>query len=618
MEGVINMAKRNQAKPIESNDSIDTKLSEHLLKALTQQEIAQLIDALFGVLSSELQEQAIDQLLSSTQQTVRQILAPVILQDLHTTATPIASLSKQAQTWSKLWGEWNTILSEVSEEDGKYIVQEVSWEEPYFDNYTFMEDLENIATQLLPLISIAIENNFDPKGKFIEELTDVEVAVVDSIPDWMGSVEDLDVQHNLTHCVLQWEYLWAQAEEQDAFYFAQSIRQHETQFQLVCFDCDALTGFLSELPTADQQNILAGLIANQTEEIWQHKLMNTNSHWHDIYLYWVEKYEPDRYLEKLQETIPQKWHNGLPLIEELLSAQKYSESLVVIEDVLQSFYNHHHIKSFWNPELDLLVAITNFYYGSEIGNIKMLLGYYQQTLQGLKKPKLANALIVQQVAINQWLDWSVMFTTFAETTLSKTAHKSLFASWRDYVDKQCRPCHLGLDHEKKGWWVPWLMDSVADVKKGEGWFKQELTHWIFSLPGAPNLLGNNYHILRMLTQDLVTIQQNGQFPYPHFYEVVIFSREHSPEKHQSRREYLKLYALDDLLEQVMNYWKMYLHLFVPKPEFAEKSDYTSHAKWMMALRELSPQDYKTILSQWKLLHHRRINLWKAMNQMGLS
>jgi hypothetical protein len=284
MERVINMAKRNQAKPIESNESIDIKLSEHLIKALTQQEIAQLLDALFGVLTSELQEQAIEQLLPSTQQTVRQILDPAIPQDLHTqaTATPIASLSKQAQTWSKLWGEWNTTLSEVSEEDGKYIVQEVSWEEPYFDNYTFMEDLENIATQLLPLIPIAIKNNFDPKDKFIEELIDVENTVVDSIPDWMGSVEDLDVQHNLTHCVLQWEYLWSQAEELDAFYFAQSIRQHETQFQLVCFDCDALTGFLSKLPTADQQNILAGLVANQTEEIWQHELTNTNSHWHDI------------------------------------------------------------------------------------------------------------------------------------------------------------------------------------------------------------------------------------------------------------------------------------------------------------------------------------------------
>lgn len=614
------MAKKNQANSIKSNDSLTIKLSEHLFSALTQQEIGQLIDALFGVLAPALQEQAIDQLLSSTQQTIRQILAPVTPQDLEAQfmATPIASLSKQAQTWSKLWGEWNTILSEVSEEGGKYIIQEVSWEEPYFDNYTFMEDLENIATQLLPLIPIAVENNFDSKGKFIEELTDVETTVVDSIPDWMGSVEDLDVQNNLTNCVLQWEYLWSQVEEQDAFYFAQSIRQYETQFQLICFDCDALTGFLSELPTADQQNILAGLIANQTEEIWQHKLTNTNSHWHDIYLYWVENYEPDRYLEKLQETIPQKWHNGLPLLEELLSVRKYSESLAVIEDMLQSFYNHHQIKSFWNPELDLLVAITNFHYGGDIGNAKILLDYYQQTAQGLKKTKLANALVVQQIAINQWLDWSVMFANFAAVTLSKTAHKSLFASWRDYVDKQCRPCHLGLDDKKRGWWIPWLIDSVADIKKGEDWFKQKITHWISSLPGAPNLLGNNYYILRMLTQDLVTIQKTGQFPYPHFYEFVIFSREHSPEKHQSRQKYLKLYALDDLLEQVMNYWKMYLHLFVPKPELVDKSDYTSHAKWMMALQELSPQDYETILSQWKLVHHRRINLWKAMNQMGLS
>jgi hypothetical protein len=614
------MAKRNQAKPIESNYSIEIKLSEHLLKALTQQEISQFLDALLEVLTSELQEQAIDQLLSSTQQTVRQILAPAIPQGLHTqpTATPIASLSKQAQTWSKLWGEWNTILSEVSEEDGKYIVQEVSWEEPYFDNYTFMEDLENIATQLLPLIPIAIENNFDPKDKFIEELTDVENTVVDSIPDWMGSVEDLDVQHNLTHCVLQWEYLWAQVEEQDAFYFAQSIRQHETQFQLVCFDCDALTGFLSELLTADQQNILAGLIANQTEEIWQHKLTNTNSHWHDIYLYWVEKYEPDRYLEKLEETIPQKWYNGLPLIEEFLSTEQYAESLVIIEAMLQSFHQYHHIRSFWNPEIELLVAINDFNYGGELGNVKMLLGYYQQTAQGLKKTKLAEALMVQQTAIDQWLDWSVMFTTFAETNLSKTSRKSLLASWRDYVDKKSKPSRSRSNSGKKAWWVPWLIDSVTDVAKGKSWFQREITQWVSTLPGSQGMLGDEYHLLRMLTQDLIEIQSNGQFSYPHFYDLVIYSQELYPERHQSRRKYLKLYAPDNLLEQVMNYWKMYLHLFVPRPESTASSDYTSQANWMMALREISPSDYETVLAQWKLIHRRRTNLWKAMNQMGLS
>jgi hypothetical protein len=286
------MAKKNQAKPIESNDSIDIKLSEHLLKALTQQEIAQLLDALLGVLTSELQEQAIDQLLSSTQQTVRQILAPAIPQDSNkqANATPIASIAKQAQTWSKLWGEWNTVLSEVSEDEGKYIVQEVSWEPPYFDNYMFMEDLENIAAQLLPLIPIVVENNFSPENKFFEELVDIENTVVDTIPDWMGSLEGLDMPRNLTHCVLQWQWQWAQAEEQDAFCFAQSIRKYETHFQLVHFDRVVLKDFILKIPVTDQQNIFAGLIANQTDEPWQHELKNKSSHWHDVYLYWKKKW----------------------------------------------------------------------------------------------------------------------------------------------------------------------------------------------------------------------------------------------------------------------------------------------------------------------------------------
>ncbi|MBV8883825.1 MAG: hypothetical protein JO235_07470 [Chroococcidiopsidaceae cyanobacterium CP_BM_RX_35] len=38
-----------------------------------------------------------------------------------------------------------------------------------------------------------------------------------------------------------------------------------------------------------------------------------------------------------------------------------------------------------------------------------------------------------------------------------------------------------------------------------------------------------------------------------------------------------------------------LHHFVPKPESARKSDYTEHAHWMAALKELSPQNYETLL-----------------------
>jgi hypothetical protein len=49
---------------------------ERLLNALTQQEITQLLDTLFEVLSPELQESVLTQLSPDTQQIVKQIPAP--------------------------------------------------------------------------------------------------------------------------------------------------------------------------------------------------------------------------------------------------------------------------------------------------------------------------------------------------------------------------------------------------------------------------------------------------------------------------------------------------------------------------------------------------------------
>jgi hypothetical protein len=39
---------------------------------------------------------------------------------------------------------------------------------------------------------------------------------------------------------------------------------------------------------------------------------------------------------------------------------------------------------------------------------------------------------------------------------------------------------------------------------------------------------------------------------------------------------------------------------------------------MAALRELAPQDYQALLEKWRVDHHRRRNLWKAMDQAGLT
>ena len=47
--------------------------------------------------------------------------------------------------WSSLWRNYDDIISEVGDEEGKYAVQDHHWEEPYFDGGSLALDLEPIA-----------------------------------------------------------------------------------------------------------------------------------------------------------------------------------------------------------------------------------------------------------------------------------------------------------------------------------------------------------------------------------------------------------------------------------------------------------------------------------------
>ena len=305
------MPKQNQ----KNSENFD-HAGERLLNALTQQEIAQLIDALFTVLSPELQEQASAQLSPDTQQTVKQILAPPpIVESTQATAAQTVSLAKQAQTWSELWRDWDAIVWEASQEEGKYIAQEAHWEPPYFDTTTFTEDLENVAGKMLPLLQTAFEHEFTPERNFAAALLEAEAEVSEGIPDWMEITDGLYVERQLTNCVLQWEWLTVREQGQDAFHFAQQIQQYEQQFRKVKFDSDAVLNFLKHLPEVDQQCILTGLTADKETSLWKRVLNDIYSHWHHLYLHLVEQYAPERYLDNLRETIPNSGKTGCPLLK---------------------------------------------------------------------------------------------------------------------------------------------------------------------------------------------------------------------------------------------------------------------------------------------------------------
>ncbi|MEA5567820.1 hypothetical protein [Anabaena sp. UHCC 0399] len=619
------MPKKSQSKT-QGQVTSQIPVGSRILEALTEAEIAQLFDELFNVLSREQRESAFDQLPGDTQETLNQIIAPpqTVDQKNISKAQP-ASLAKLAQSWSELWGEWNQIIWQASQEEGKYIVQEVSWEEPYFDDCTFVEDLEAVAQKMKPLVKIAFENGFSNDDGFAASLLSAESEISNGIPDWMEIANGIHVEGATTSCLLEWEWLLVQSQRQDGFKLAQKIREWEEKFTDTSLDDDAVIDFFSNLPDVQKKLVLDGMTANRESKGWKYDLENTYSYWHILYMELMQQFAtPEVYLSNLRATISQQWQNGLPVIEDLLTKQEYRESLIVIQETLDALLKNKQDKNPWTPENSLLfVTLGGFSYDPGNGEKqKTLLRYYQQAVRELGEIERANALEIQQIAFECCYDWSRMFKAFAEIPVSKNTQQALFTYWRESIIKRGTPYRYSDFYTNTKavdtWWLHWLLDSITTEEKGHTWFRQQIIEWLENLPGDPAQLGREYNVIHLLTRDLTQIKYQGKSPLPKFYEVVIQSNQLSTPDDISRRMYLQEYAPPDLWERVMAYWKANLHNFVPLPEASQNSDYTKNAQWMSALKELAPENYQSLLSQWKVQHKRRSNLWKAMKNLGLT
>jgi len=610
--------------------AIPLSIGDHLFESLTQQEIIRLLDALWATLPPDRQDEVLGQLPPDTRQTIQHILSPpdpACTADI-TPDKPV-STAKLEQTWNKLWREWDDIVDEASQEDGKFVVQENSWESPYFNESAVIDDLEAIAEKMRPLIPNAVEHYFSPSESFAEAIAMMEDEISAGMPEWIY-VEGFDLDENLTICLLEWEWLSfirdAAIEENvpDAFAFAELIQELENSFSQVGLNSEKLWNFFIQLPEADQEAIFRGLAQHKETPAWQKELKNTYSHWHAFYMYCVDKYAPEQYLGNLRETIPQQWQNGLAVIEGLLEKQDYKEGLTVVEETIPSMLKREQIRDVWTPETSLLYPLVQRHDNDDtrLQNHKTLLNYYQKIGKGLGQHEMVKALSLQIITFEHCFNWEAMFKAFAETPVSEQVRQALFASWREYIIQRAKPSvwSSGWNRPKPrdSWWLHWMIDSIVDDQKGSAWFQQQIAGWLTHLPGQKRDMGEDYEFLRLLTKDLSEIHSQNKEQYSQFYAVVIRLNELKSPDQTSRQAYLKQYASDDLMCQVMGYWKAYLQNFVPKPENVEKANYTSHARWMVALRELVPQRYAVLLEKWRVDHHRRRNLWQAMSKLGLD
>jgi len=594
---------------------------QQFLDALTHNEIATLLEVLIGTLSPDMVANVLDQLQPDTRHTVQTILGlPDPSDPTQEKQAPSVSLAKLEQTWSALWQEWDHIVDEAAQEDGTYIVRERPWEEPYFDSTTFVRDLERVAKEMRPLLRTAFEHAFVPATSFIEALLEADAAIMAAMPEWMSLDDGYDVDEHVTACLLEWEWLQVQEDTSDVFLLVQRLRAWEEERAYAKLAHGTFLAFFNQLPDEQQQHIFSGLTTNKDTPLWQPVLTNAFSPWHALYMRYVERYAPEQYMDNLRPTISQRWENGLPVIESYLQRKDFQETLTVIEQTLASLFRRRQDTP-WNPTTSLLFPIVQSdAVRDHTDPHALLLRYYQQTAQGLGQLQLVNVLEIQLQAFEHCFDWHQMLQVFDEVTVPEAIQQALWQSWRDYIIRLTTPdtWEFGRRHSDHRWWLHWLFDSMADRHKGPAWFQQQLLQWFAQLPAKQGNLGADVVFLRLLTKDVWERRGSNDTPYPHFFQFVIAPRDLSTRDDVSRQGYVHQYAMDDVWDHVIAYWQGNLHHLVPRPEQAEKSIYTKHAQWMTALQELAPAAYTTLLKQWHVAHKRRINLWKAMAEQGLT
>ncbi|MDJ0703114.1 MAG: hypothetical protein QNJ46_07540 [Leptolyngbyaceae cyanobacterium MO_188.B28] len=273
------------AKQVQGQFNAPAKIGDQIVATLTQSEIAQLLDALFDILPSEIRSRELAPLQAETRQKMQQILAPLKSSGLPeiSQAAPICH-AKLAQTWAELWQVWDEIIWEATEEESRYLQQDISWETADFDSNAFIQDLEEVAASMQSLLQVAFYGKFSPDRGFAPALLEAETDISGTLPEWIKPVTEFSLDIHLTTCLLRWEWLTVLSEGKDAFHFARRIRQWEEQFSRIRLEDKTVLTFLKQLSETNQEVVIAGLAKNKESPLWKQSLASPNSYWRHFYL----------------------------------------------------------------------------------------------------------------------------------------------------------------------------------------------------------------------------------------------------------------------------------------------------------------------------------------------
>jgi hypothetical protein len=526
----------------------------------------------------------------------------------------LASHKRIMEYWNSLWRNWHEIVAEVGNEEGKFAVQDHHWEEPYFDGSFFASDLEPVAQDMLGLIDDVYRSVGNP-DLFLEALTDIEENI-SSYPEWMGVEygEPCELEKNATLCVLKWLWSGLQHEPHPGFTLLEEVFKIEEFYELVYLNQNACVEFFVKLP-ADACREIYTYLEDEADAV---DLSNVYSHWHQIHHDYESRFDSTKYLETCREHLGHNWRYGRPLVDDALNRKEFQEAERWLENTFSSFLERKR-QSKWYPELSLLIRQHEYYMEEGQEEVADLLLIWSKVSSKLGDVQRGAAAQLQGVIFRLTLDCEAVIKEYKRLInpkIKKTIDP-LFEQWKTEMAERSLSHYMDAPSVSDSW-VHWLIEAGLDPKKKKEWFLSELNSWLSKLKKDKKTFKKQCRWLARLTSDLPGSKALEQ-KYPVFCKTAL------PEEAlpadllgKFRCSGLKKMKAGPSLSLAMEVWKEHLHLIVPDPANAYKSDYTNHASWCKAVQELNQKTYNALISRWRKKHNRRRNLWRDMKAIGLS
>jgi hypothetical protein len=306
------------------------------------------------------------------------------------------------------------------------------------------------------------------------------------------------------------------------------------------------------------------------------------------------------------------------LIDDALNRNEFQEAEQWLEKTFSSFLERKR-KGKWYPELSLLMDQLEYYMEEGQEEIAALLLVWSEVSLKLGDSQRGAAAQLQGVIFRLPESCEAVIKEYKRVTGPKTRKTvdPLFEQWKTEMAERSFSRYMDAPTVSDSW-VHWLIEASLDPKKKKEWFLGKLNGWLNDLKKDKKIFKKQRHCLARLTSDLPDSKRLVQ-KYPVFYKTALPAEASADDLLGSFRcSGLKKMNAGPGLLVAMDVWREYLHLIVPDPADAYKSDYTDHAAWCKAVHELNQNTYTALLSRWRKKHNRRRNLWRDMKAIGLS